>query len=199
LAPHPLKNDPILTIFDGWRDLNPPKVYTKYENNGTKTKVSPTSSGDTIKLLTNNNWRKHWRHLKFEYGHYSMLFPLFFLNIPDIIYSLTLKELWQLHCKRFWLHKYVINKKLKHQRYKFTFSACKCQKNNIFNPKIKNSLVFSVLFYVFYYYLYDIFSKRILLYWIIVQKDIIILYKLKWCCLEYWAGWHCVKTMTFKL
>jgi hypothetical protein len=33
LAPHPRGNDPTLTIFDGWRDLNPPKVYTKYENN----------------------------------------------------------------------------------------------------------------------------------------------------------------------
>jgi hypothetical protein len=33
MAPHPRGNDPTLTIFDGWRDLNPPKVYTKYENN----------------------------------------------------------------------------------------------------------------------------------------------------------------------
>jgi hypothetical protein len=32
-GPPPRGNDPTLTIFDGWRDLNPPKVYTKYENN----------------------------------------------------------------------------------------------------------------------------------------------------------------------
>jgi hypothetical protein len=33
LAPYPKGNDPTLTIFDGWQDLKPPKVYTKYENN----------------------------------------------------------------------------------------------------------------------------------------------------------------------
>jgi hypothetical protein len=33
LAPPPRGNDPTLTIFDGWQELNPPKVYAKYENN----------------------------------------------------------------------------------------------------------------------------------------------------------------------
>jgi hypothetical protein len=70
-GPPPRENDPTQTIFDGWRDLNPPKVYTKYENNpfeivvcslrisgggggrdqNLKTKVSPTTSGDTINLI----------------------------------------------------------------------------------------------------------------------------------------------------
>jgi hypothetical protein len=79
-GPPPWGNDPTLTIFDGWQDFNPPKVYTKYENNpfkivvcslrkpkqfataaemaaadGTKTKVSPTSSGDTIKCTKLSN------------------------------------------------------------------------------------------------------------------------------------------------
>jgi hypothetical protein len=36
LAPHPWGNDPTLTMFKGWRELNPPKVYTKSEKKSLK-------------------------------------------------------------------------------------------------------------------------------------------------------------------
>jgi hypothetical protein len=54
---HPPRGiDPTLTIFDGWRDLNPPNVYTKYENNPFKIVVCSLRKPNSFR-----RWRRRQR------------------------------------------------------------------------------------------------------------------------------------------
>jgi hypothetical protein len=46
----PRGNDPTLTIFSGWQDLNPPNVYTKYENNPFKIVVCSLWKPNSFRL-----------------------------------------------------------------------------------------------------------------------------------------------------